>query len=286
MSNTPTALVTGASSGFGLLTGKELHRRGWNVIASMRDPAKAGELAQLPNVQIAKLDVTDRASIDAAVAAGLSRFGRIDSLVNNAGYGAFGFLEEASEQDISRQLNTNLLGVINCIQAVLPSMRAQRSGSIINITSIGGRVGMPMLSLYSTTKFAVEGLSESLSHELAAFGIQVKLVEPGSFATGFGDARQYTEQAATPELDSLRDSYKNHLSQMLSSPPKPFGLGDPQEVANLIADLADNPAASKLHNPVGKDAKLLLLIRRWLGATRVLKMVRQAGLPKNFKAIG
>lgn len=274
-----TVLITGASSGFGRLSCQLFQRNGWNVIATMRSPEKELELTALDNVLVVALDVTNKQSIENAIEVSLERFGRIDALVNNAGYGAFGFLEEASEAEARQQMETNFFGVINMIQAVLPTMRKQRSGAIINVTSIGGMIGMPMLSLYSASKFAVEGLTESLSHELKEFGIDVKLVEPGSFATGFGQAHQFNQGNAKPDLDSYRQQYQSFLENILKSPPKPFGLGDPQDVADLIYAIATKPSA-KLNHPVGKDAKTLLWVKRLLGKNRVLKMITDSGLPK------
>ena len=274
----PTVLITGASSGFGLLSAKLFQQQGWNVIAAMRSPEKDTELGQLDNLMLVKMDVTDKEAVADAVSRGVECFGRINSLVNNAGYGAFGFLEEASEQEIRRQMDTNFFGVIPLLQEVLPHMRRQRSGSIVNISSIGGMIGMPMMSLYSASKFALEGLSESLSHELETFGIKIHLVEPGAFKTGFGSAYSLNQGNAKAELDLHRELYREHLEQMMAAPPKPFGYGDPQVVAQLIYKLVSEDN-QPLRNPVGKDAKLLLLFQKTMGKSRVLKMIANAAMP-------
>ncbi|WP_170332079.1 SDR family NAD(P)-dependent oxidoreductase [Ruegeria arenilitoris] len=181
-----TILITGASSGIGKVTAELFQQNGWNVIATMRSPEKETELAQLENVLVTRLDVTDEASITAAVAEGIARFGQIDVLLNNAGYGAYGPLEAFPMDRIRRQFDTNVIGLLAVTKAVLPHMRANGSGCIVNISSIGGQITFPLGALYHGTKFAVEGLSESLHYELAAAGIKVKIVEPGLIATDFG----------------------------------------------------------------------------------------------------
>ena len=181
-----TILITGASSGIGKETTRLFHDKGWNVIATMRSPEKETELAQLDNVLVTRLDVTDSSSIDAAVAKGLERFGSIDVLLNNAGYGAYGPLELFPMEKIERQFDTNVIGLLAVTKAVIPHMRAQDSGTIVNISSIGGQMTFPLGTLYHGTKFAVEGLSESLHFELEPLGIKVKIVEPGMIATDFG----------------------------------------------------------------------------------------------------
>lgn len=274
-----TVVITGASSGFGRLACKAFQQAGWNVAATMRSPEQDTELTSLDNVQLFPLDVCDRQSVDSAVASIIESFGRIDCLINNAGYGAFGFLEEANEEEIMQQMNTNFFGVVNTTQAVLPYMRQQRQGSIINVSSVAGLIGMPMLSLYSASKFAVEGLTESLSHELAEFGIRVHLIEPGAFKTGFSSAYSFNEGQANAELDRERGVYKRFLDNMLAEPPKPFGYGDPQNVADLMLKIAQTPK-SPLRNVIGKDGKSLMLTQKLLGKKRLLKVVGNAAMPK------
>ncbi|WP_437972410.1 SDR family NAD(P)-dependent oxidoreductase [Sorangium sp. So ce260] len=158
---TKTILITGSSSGLGRATAKHFHAKGWNVVATMRNPEREEELIRLDRVLVTRLDVQDLASIQAAVDAGISKFGRIDALMNNAGYGAYGPLEVTSLDKIRRQLDVNVLGVLATTKALLPHFRANRSGVIVNISSGGGRVTLPLGTLYHGTKFAVEGLSES-----------------------------------------------------------------------------------------------------------------------------
>lgn len=183
---TRTALITGSSTGIGRATAGHFAERGWNVAATMRAPGNAGELAERENVRVERLDVTDSGSIESAVADTVEVFGTIDVLVNNAGYGAFGPLEAAPMDGVRRQFDTNVIGLLETTKAVLPYMRAQGSGAIVNVSSVGGRVTLPLGSLYHGTKWAVEGISEALTFELAPIGIRVKIVEPGVIATDFG----------------------------------------------------------------------------------------------------
>jgi NAD(P)-dependent dehydrogenase (short-subunit alcohol dehydrogenase family) len=181
-----TILITGASSGIGKETAKLFASRGWNVVATMRAPGKEEELVETENVLVTRLDVTDPETINAAVTAGIAKFGKIDVLLNNAGYGAYGPLEAFPMDRIRRQFDTNVIGLLETTKAVLPHMRAQGSGTIVNVSSIGGQMTFPLGALYHGTKFAVEGISEALHFELEAAGIKVKIVQPGMIATDFG----------------------------------------------------------------------------------------------------
>ena len=181
-----TILITGASSGIGKATARLFHDKGWNVIATMRSPEKETELNQLENVLVTRLDVTDEASIVSAVEAGLSEFGQIDVLLNQRRYGAYGPLEAFPMDGIRRQFETNVIGLLAVTKAVLPHMRAQRSGTVVNVSSIGGKMTFPLGTLYHGTKFAVEGMSEALHYELEPLGVRVKIVEPGAIKTDFG----------------------------------------------------------------------------------------------------
>src|SRR5580698_10024799 len=180
-----TILITGCSSGIGEAAARHFAAQGWNVAATMRNPSAAAHLKDVANIKLIALDVTDKASIAKAVAETLAAFGAIDALVNNAGYGLFGPFELASDEQIARQFQTNLFGLFDVTRAVLPTMRAQRSGVIVNISSIGGLTTFPLNSLYHATKFAVVGFSESLNFELAPFDVRVKVVAPGFVSTDF-----------------------------------------------------------------------------------------------------
>lgn len=277
---TKTVLITGASSGFGYHTALKFQQEGWNVVATMRSPEKDTELRNLDRVLVTRLDVKDRASVKAAVAQTICKFGSLDVLVNNAGFGVAGFLEEASDEEIDNQIDTNLKGVVVVTQEVLPQMRKQEHGMIVNVTSLGGSVGLPMMALYNATKFAVEGLTESMRFELERFGIKACTVAPGAFKTGFGRATIWTDGKSNPELSELREKFKAHYSGVLAQPPKPFGFGDPKDVADLIYDAAQGNR--HLRNFAGKDAMLLTILRKFLPQSTLDNMFKSSILPKNW----
>lgn len=200
-----TVLITGASSGIGEATAKYFIKQGWNVAATMRSPQKAGDWAQARNVIVPSLDVTDESAIASAIEQTVARFGTIDVLVNNAGYGLTGPLEGISSLALKQQFETNVFGLVTVIQNVLPIMRRQRYGTIVNVSSIGGQMAFPFASAYHASKFAVEGLSESLRFELKRHGIRVKLVEPGGIKTDFiTRSQQWADHPAyQPELSNM-----------------------------------------------------------------------------------
>ena len=179
-----TVLITGCSSGIGRMAARLFAERGWNVAATARRPEALDDLVA-SNVAVLPLDVTDERSIAAAVAAALDRFGRIDVLVNNAGFGVFGPLEGITQADLAREFDVNVLGLAAVTRHVLPVMRRQKCGTVINMSSIGGLLTSPLCSAYYASKFAVEGLSDSLAYELKPHNIRVKLIEPGHFKTDF-----------------------------------------------------------------------------------------------------
>lgn len=178
-------LITGASSGIGLETAKLFQAKNWKVAATMRTPENARELDNIVDLETFRLDVTDPDSIRTAIDGALERFGQIDVVVNNAGYGLLGPLEAMTDDQIERQVNTNFIGVLNVCREMIPYFRDRRRGTIVNVASIGGRTAFPFSSLYNATKWAVEGFTESLQYELEPFGVKVKLIEPGPIRTEF-----------------------------------------------------------------------------------------------------
>lgn len=267
-----TVLVTGASSGFGRETVKLFAKKGWNVIASMRSPEKETELSKIDGVLVTRLDVTDKDSIQKAVEAGVSKFGAIDVLVNNAGYGAFGALEAAPEEVIRQQFEVNLFGLIEVTKAVLPGMRARKSGVIVNVSSIGGRLTFPFASLYHATKFAVEGLTESLQYELEPFGIRVKIVEPGGYKTNF--AGRSMALYGTGGLNGYQQPFDGFISK-LDTWPMSENIG---EVADVIYE-AVSDGTEKLRYPSGNDAAPMLEARHQLSDVDFKKMmISQTGI--------
>jgi NAD(P)-dependent dehydrogenase (short-subunit alcohol dehydrogenase family) len=184
---TQTVLITGASTGFGKAAAVHFATHGWQVVATMRDPAAGTDLAAHSNILVTRLDVQDLASIDGAIAEGIAHFGAIDAVVNNAGFGLFGIFEGASREKIQEQFDVNVFGVMDVTRAILAHFRPRQRGTIVNVSSGAGVFGLPMISLYNASKFALEGFSESLSYELASQGITVKIVEPGGVLdTRFG----------------------------------------------------------------------------------------------------
>ncbi|MEM7378653.1 MAG: SDR family oxidoreductase [Pseudomonadota bacterium] len=251
-----TILITGASSGIGKATARHFQAQGWNVIATMRNPADETELNALDNTLVVRLDVTDAESIAEAVDEGLARFGAIDALLNNAGYGAYGALEAFSMERIRRQFDTNVIGLLAVTKAVLPHMRANRAGTIINISSIGGQITFPLGTLYHGTKFAVEGLSESMHFELEPLGIAVRIVQPGMIATDFGGRSfDLAVDEGLPEYAGTADAM-GRLFGALATDPSP-----PETVADVIWHAA-NDTGNRLRFRAGEDAERLLEDRK------------------------
>lgn len=183
-------LITGASSGIGKETARLFQAKNWKVAATMRTPEKAADLKNIVDLQCIRLDVTDTDSIKTAIAETLDKFGRIDAVVNNAGYAVVGPFEAATAEQIERQFQTNVFGVMNVCREILPYFREQKRGFIVNVASVGGRMTFPLYSLYHSTKWAVEGFSESLQYELEQFNIRIKIIEPGPIRTDFYDRSQ------------------------------------------------------------------------------------------------
>jgi len=251
-----TIFITGASSGIGKATARLFHERGWNVAATMRSPEKEKELTTLPNLLCLPLDVTDTDSIAHAVSRAIERFGSIDVLLNNAGFSLIGPFETASPAEVLRQYDTNVFGLMNVTRALLPHFRQRRQGTIINIASIGGRIGFPLYSLYNSTKFAVEGFSESLSHELRPLGIQIKLIEPGVILTDF-----YGRSMAMTQNETS-SAYEPYASQTLKKLMNVGTRGStPEKAARKIFNAA-RKRNNRLRYSIGADAKLLLFIKR------------------------
>lgn len=257
---TPTVLITGASTGFGRSASELFASQGWNVVATMRSPADGAALAALPNVLVTRLDVQDRDSIAAAIAAGIARFGRIDTLVNNAGFGLFGLFEAASREKIQQQFDVNLFGLMDVTRALLPHFRARRAGTIVNVSSGAGVFGLPMISLYNASKFALEGFSESLSYELASQGILVKIVEPGGvLETGFG---QRSAHEAT-QLDAAPADYDTFVAGALQvfDGMRAARLATSADVARVIVEAA-NDRSDRLRYVATEDIQPLVKARR------------------------
>jgi short-subunit dehydrogenase len=264
MSHQKVVLITGASSGIGSATAEHLVGRGYRVFGTARSPQKASTSS---GVSLLPLDVTVAASVSRAVQAVLDAAGRIDVLVNNAGLGVFGAFEETSTEQAQALFDTNVFGVIRTSKAVLPHMRAQRSGLIVNVSSVQGFIPAPYAAIYSSTKHALEGLSESLDHEVRQFGIRVVLVEPAFTRTGF-DANSVS--AASP-----LDAYDRERSRVAAALAANFqGAPAPRGVAEEIARAIESPY--RMRRPVGSQAKLIGRLRRFMPAAAVDRQLRKA----------
>lgn len=217
-----TILITGASSGIGRATALYFAAKGWNVAATLRNPLKADSALKHPQISLFALDVTDPDSIAQAIRGTLNRYKKIDVLLNNAGYGLFGPLEAMKGQQIQEQFATNLFGLIGVTQQILPAMRDAGEGLIINVSSIVGRLALPYASSYVATKFAVEGLSESMRYELEPFHIRIKMVEPGSISTEFGKGSM--QMAVSAPYQVSMEKFWGVFSKANSGGAKPEGV--------------------------------------------------------------
>ena len=244
-----TWFITGASSGFGMAFAEFALERGDHVVATARSVSKLEALvARAPERVLAvKLDVTRAADIPPAIDAALRRFGRIDYLFNNAGYGIVGALEETSDAELRAILDTNFFGAVAVTRAVLPVMRAQRSGAIVNISSMGGQMSFEGVGAYSASKFALEGMSEALALEVAPFGIKVLIVEPGAFRTEFG-AEALRHMPVNPAYKDVLANIRGVLHSMDGAQP-----GDPAKAARAVA-LALESDATPLRLQLGADS--------------------------------
>jgi NAD(P)-dependent dehydrogenase (short-subunit alcohol dehydrogenase family) len=248
-----TILITGTSSGIGRATAIRFQAAGWNVAATMRHPDRETELHKLSNLAIFPLDVTNRESINAAVTGTLDRFGGLDVLLNNAGYGLAGPLEAVDPIQLERQFATNVYGPVYTIQACLPHFRAQASGLIVNVSSIGGRLTLPFNSLYHGTKFALEGISESLALELAPHGIRVKIIEPGGVKTDF--AGRSLEFMQKDGLHAYDGSIERAMA-VFTSPERGSAYSEASDIAEAIYTAATD-GTNRLRYVAGKDAEAM-----------------------------
>ena len=262
MGDPKVVLVTGCSTGIGFETTLLLARQGYRVFATMRDLKKARPLkeasAGLP-VEILPLDVDKASSVKGAVTAAVKKAGRIDALVNNAGWGAFGALEEFSDEEVHSQYETNVFGLLRVTRAVLPVMRAQKSGQILHIGSLAGKMTFAGIGLYCSTKYAVEAITESLRLEVRPFNIQVAVVEPGKIQTLFGSNRRKAKI-----FMEKKSAYQRELERILFFGDHPVSSAPgPDKVAETILKALQAPRMA-IRYPVGRDAVWFPLIRWFL----------------------
>jgi NAD(P)-dependent dehydrogenase (short-subunit alcohol dehydrogenase family) len=243
-------LITGVSSGLGHAMAGAALRRGGRVVGTVRSPAAQAAFERLApgRAHALLLDVTDAAAVAAAVAAAEARLGGIDILLNNAGYGLVGGVEEANLAEIRAQFDVNVFGALAVMQAVLPAMRARRAGRIVAITSVSGLVGWPSLGIYSASKFALEGLCETLALEVAPLGIKIVMIEPGGLRTDFATRSRHYTARTIADYDSTVGECRRILAGHAGHEP-----GDPEKAADIIVDtaLADAPPLRLL---LGSDA--------------------------------
>ncbi len=262
-------VVTGASSGIGKAAARLFLGKGWNVVATMRNPAAEKDLTESARLKLVALDVQDPESPKAAVAQAVEAYGGIDVWLNNAGYGAFGPVEAGTREQIQRQFDVNVFGLIACVQAVAPHFRQRRAGVLINVSSVGGIMTVPAYAVYNATKFAVEGLSEGLWYELGSFGIRIKVVEPGFIKTDFGGrSMDRWDISALPDYAGFMGKVKaarDNLARNSSAP---------ELVAEVIYKAATDPS-DRLRYLAGPDARRYVPLRRLIGAGPMMKMMRR-----------
>lgn len=258
--------ITGASSGIGKETAKTFQAKSWKVAATMRTPENADDLKNIVDLECIRLDVTDVDSTKSAIAQTLEKFGRIDAVVNNAGYGLAGPFEASTTDQIQRQFEVNVFGLMNVCREIIPYFREQRGGTIVNVASIGGRTVFPFYSVYNATKWAVEGFTECLQYELESFNIRVKIIEPGPIKTDF-----YTRSEDIASSDNLHvyDHYFEKLRAAMTRSKD--GAPDGTVVAQAIYDAVTD--GSK-HLRYGVNTKGLLAMKAILPEFAFRKLVK------------
>jgi NAD(P)-dependent dehydrogenase (short-subunit alcohol dehydrogenase family) len=273
--NHKVAVVTGSSTGIGYEISLILARNGFLTYATMRNLNKSQNIKLIASkenllIHIKQLDVTDDASINNAIQGISSETGRIDVLVNNAGYGLNGAFEDLAMDEIKAQYETNVFGLIRTTQAVLPIMRKQKSGTIVNISSGAGRFGFPGGSAYVSTKFAVEGLSESMSYELEPFGIKVVIVEPGVIRTNFGNGLVIAKKAQEPNspYSQIIQKMATGFEEMMKN------ASSPDLVAKVVLDAVRNENPN-LRYLAGKDVEAWLKSKRNMSDEEFYRMMKQ-----------
>jgi NAD(P)-dependent dehydrogenase (short-subunit alcohol dehydrogenase family) len=260
-----TIFITGASSGLGKATAKLFQSRDWNVIATMRNPEKETELNQLDNVTLLPLDVTSVEQINSTVAKAIA-LNAIDVVFNNAGYGLMGALEALTDEQILRQVNTNLLGVIRVTHAFIPHLREKKSGLFISTTSMGGFLGFPLHSIYHATKFGIEGWSESMSFELGIHNIGIKTVAPGGIATDF--LSRSLDRSQHPAYQELEDKLFAVVGSMMNA------AASAGKIAEVVYEAATD-GKDQIRYVAGEDAKAMYARRLEIGSEESRKEIRK-----------
>jgi NAD(P)-dependent dehydrogenase (short-subunit alcohol dehydrogenase family) len=264
-----TVLITGSSSGIGRAAVIYFATKSWNVAATMRDPSGETELAKMNGIRLYSLDVTDAVSVSEAFGQVIRDFGTIDVVVNNAGYGADGVFEAMDDEFIRRQLETNVMGLMRVTREAMKHMRPNRSGAIVQIASVGGRVAFPLFSIYHASKWAVEGFSESLQFEAEQFNIRVKIIEPGAIKTEFyGRSRAFVKPSFT-------EDYNAFTAKVEKLNKRAGEKGAPAEAVAETIFKAATDQSRKLRYPVAYPANILLPMKRLLPASWYYAFVRK-----------
>lgn len=264
-----TILITGTSSGIGKSTVIEFAKNGWNVIATQRETEKETAFERYSNVKLYALDVTNLDSITQVFKIIKEEFGSIDVVVNNAGYAVDGAFEAMSDEVIERQFNTNVFGLMRVTREAIKLMRPSGGGTIIQISSMGGKITFPLYSIYHATKFAVEGFTESLHYELAQFNIKLKIIEPGPIVTDFyGRSRQFVKPDYTDEYDAFIAKFNAAAKKVLKD------AEGPDAVAKTIF-IAATDHSNKMRYAVGKPGPLLLRLRKLLSDKLYFLMIKK-----------
>lgn len=263
-------LITGASSGIGNETAKFFQTKNWRVAATMRVPEKAADLQNIVDVKCIRLDVTDIDSIKGAISETLNKFGRIDAVCNNAGYGLVGAFEAATAEQIEKQFQTNVFGLMNVCREILPVFRQQKHGTIVNVASMGGRITFPLYSLYHATKWAVEGFSESLHYEVKQFGIKIKIIEPGPIKTDFYDrSMDLTTKEGLTAYDHFIDKAMPNMQKAGEDAP------DGSVVAEVIYNAVTDDSWKMRYSA---NSAMILAARKFLPDNLFFGLVRSATL--------
>jgi NAD(P)-dependent dehydrogenase (short-subunit alcohol dehydrogenase family) len=249
----PTVLVTGASSGIGGATAELFEQRGWNVVATMRSPTGLST----DNVLYERLDVQDEPSIATAVSRAIDRFGTIDAVVNNAGYGQYGPFEAIAPGKVREQFEVNVFGVLDVMRAVLPHLRSRRAGVVINVSSGAGLYALPLSSIYCASKYALEGFTESVAYELASVGIRVKLVIPHGGVTETNFAARSARDPSEPIRDY--DAYEAQFAEAMARMPAPRSITARDVAATIFTAVTDE--TDRLRYLVGQDTRGF--VRAW-----------------------
>ena len=270
-----TVVITGASSGIGKATANKFADMGWQVAATMRKP----ENTEFSNKLIKKfpLDVTSEFSISSAIEDIITEFGRVDLVINNAGYGQVGVFEATDKASIIQQYETNFFGLMDVTREFLPHFRSNEGGMFINISSMGGLAGFPFASVYNSSKWAIEGFSEALYYELKEIGIGVKVIEPGFVHTDFSG--RSLSLAAPGELEAYGPSFSKAFNTFNDRNDKTEddGSSRPEDIAEVIYRAATD-GESKLRYPAGKDAEKLLAARQEMGTEAFMEMIYKSRL--------